>query len=236
VSIDRVFEGELRAKFSFDEGVASVFDDMLLRSIPFYKETQEVIISVLKKRVESGEKIIDLGCSTGNILFEIEEKIGKKMTLIGIDNSKYMIEQANRKKGALGSEAEFIEGDFNEVEFCDAKVILASYTLQFIRPLYRKEAVLRIYDSLKDDGVFIFSEKLISKESIFDKEMIDIYYDFKKSKGYSTTEIAKKREALENVLVPYSEEENKEMIKSVGFRHCETIFRWLNFATFVAFK
>jgi hypothetical protein len=46
----------------------------------------------------------------------------------------------------------------------------------------------------------------------------------------------KKREALENVLIPYTEEENKKMILDAGFTHCETIFKWVNFATFIAIK
>jgi len=45
-----------------------------------------------------------------------------------------------------------------------------------------------------------------------------------------------KREALENVLVPYSEEENITMAKNAGFKHCEVLFRWANFATFIAIK
>jgi tRNA (cmo5U34)-methyltransferase len=41
---------------------------------------------------------------------------------------------------------------------------------------------------------------------------------------------------LENVLIPYTEEENKKMILDAGFSHCETIFKWVNFATFIAIK
>jgi tRNA (cmo5U34)-methyltransferase len=45
-----------------------------------------------------------------------------------------------------------------------------------------------------------------------------------------------KREALENVLVPYSEEENILMAKNAGFSHCEVLLRWANFCTFIAIK
>ena len=48
--------------------------------------------------------------------------------------------------------------------------------------------------------------------------------NFKKTKGYSEFEITQKREALENVLVPYSEEENKKMMTDTGFIYCETLF------------
>ncbi len=36
--IDKVFEKSITKQFEFDEEVASVFDDMLDRSVPFYKE------------------------------------------------------------------------------------------------------------------------------------------------------------------------------------------------------
>ena len=43
-----------------------------------------------------------------------------------------------------------------------------------------------------------------------------------------------RREALENVLIPYTQDENVEMLKNAGFKHIEIIFRWCNFATFLA--
>ncbi|EMF2926789.1 carboxy-S-adenosyl-L-methionine synthase CmoA, partial [Campylobacter coli] len=54
--------------------------------------------------------------------------------------------------------------------------------------------------------------------------------------GYSKIEIAAKREALENVLIPYSEKENLDMLKNAGFEKIESVFKWVNFETFIAFK
>ena len=66
--------------------------------------------------------------------------------------------------------------------------------------------------------------------------MIDIYYAYKKAHGYSEYEIAQKREALENVLIPFTIEENIRMCRDAGFRNISTIFQWANFVTFVAKK
>lgn len=49
-------------------------------------------------------------------------------------------------------------------------------------------------------------------------------------------EIVKKREALENVLIPYRLEENVELLKNAGFRHVEIFFRWYNFCGMIAVK
>ena len=67
-----------------------------------------------------------------------------------------------------------------------------------------------------------------------DKEIIDIYYEYKKAQGYSEYEIAQKREALENVLIPFTIEENIKMCKDAGFKQVDTIFQWANFVTFMA--
>jgi len=70
----------------------------------------------------------------------------------------------------------------------------------------------------------------------FTKNMIEIYEKYKLEQGYSRYEIAQKREALENVLIPYTEQENMALAKQAGFKDIQCVFKWGNFATFVAFK
>ncbi len=233
---DKIFGKPIKKQFEFDEEVASVFDDMINRSVPFYKDVLELVSMLAVKNVEENGLIYDLGCSTGSTLIEIFAKSDKKLKLIGLDSSKAMIERAKRKAKAYNATIEFIEGDILEFNFKKAELFISNYTLQFIRPLKRDKLVKKIYNSLKEEGIFIFSEKVISEDKTLNKQLIDIYFDFKKRQGYSDFEIMQKREALENVLVPYSVKENEEMIKNAGFKYCETIFRWANFVTFFARK
>ncbi len=51
--------------------------------------------------------------------------------------------------------------------------------------------------------------------------MGNTFLAFKERQGYSKMEIAQKREALENVLVPYRLEENRELLLSGGFSQCD---------------
>ncbi len=233
---DRVFSKELDKKFEFDEAVASVFDDMLNRSVPFYSEVQELIIVFLKLYAKSGDKVLDLGSSTGKFLINLNSQI-KDLELIGIDNSKPMLKQANIKVKAYGVEnISFEYADMLEYSIKEFNCIVANYTLQFIRPLNRPKLTKRVFDGLIDGGVFIFSEKIVFEDKKTDKDIIDIYYKYKKSQGYSETEIVKKREALENVLIPFTINENITMCKEAGFKSVETLFQWGNFVTFIAKK
>ena len=54
--------------------------------------------------------------------------------------------------------------------------------------------------------------------------------------GYSDKEIKQKREALENVLIPYRIDENLELLKRCDFSSSDIFFKWYNFAGFVAVK
>ena len=94
----------------------------------------------------------------------------------------------------------------------------------------------KICENLSDNGILIFSEKLVYSDKTLSKEIIEIYEDYKENQGYSKYEIAEKRKALENVLIPYTEDENKTLALNSGFKSVETIFKWANFAVFLARK
>ena len=233
---DKVFTKPIKKQFEFDAEVAAVFDDMLQRSVPFYKESQKITEFFALKKLQDGGVMYDLGWGGASLLLNIHRKLESNASLIGLDNSEAMLEQARKKCEAYGAKIEVENADILEYEYKDADVFVSNYTLQFIRPLVREELVKKISTSLKKEGVFIFSEKVISHHSKLNKDLIECYYDFKKEQGYSEYEIMQKREALENVLVPYSEEENIKMALNNGFYHCEVVFRWANFATFIAIK
>lgn len=232
---DIIFKEPIKKQFEFDKSVATVFDDMINRSVPFYKVAQDLAIDFLSLRLEKNAKIVDLGCSTGEFLLSLFAKRAD-LELLGVDNSVAMLEIAQSKAKAYGSKARFINGDilhFNESGF-DAAIL--NYTLQFIRPIKRENFLKNIYKSMKKGSILVLSEKLIYEDVVLNKQMIELYLNYKELQGYSRFEIAQKREALENVLIPYSESENRNLMLSVGFSTFETLFKWGNFATFIAIK
>ncbi len=233
---DKVFTKPIAKKFEFDEAVASVFDDMLSRSVPFYDEVRKLVIALILAEQKEGMKVLDLGSSTAKFLLDLHAKKSVPMQLKGLDNSSAMIERAKQKCQAFGAEISLELADMLTYDYNDEDVIVANYTLQFIRPMQRIELIKRLYEGLNEEGIFIFSEKVVFEDKKLDKQMIDIYYEYKKRQGYSEYEIAQKREALENVLIPFTIEENIRMCKDAGFTRVDTIFQWANFVTFVAKK
>jgi tRNA (cmo5U34)-methyltransferase len=158
---------------------------------------------------------------------------------VGFDNSAEMLAKARTKLAAAKFQRPVTlqEADLNVgVETPDASVVMMVLTLQFIRPLYRERIVQSIYKGLADNGCLIVVEKVLGEDSTFNRLFIKHYYEMKTRNGYSEMEISQKREALENVLVPYRFEENKELFRMAGFRHVDVFFKWYNFCGMIAMK
>lgn len=231
---DKVFT---RAKkFEFDSEVASVFDDMLHRSVPFYDASMALVSDLILLNAKANDIILDIGCSTGNTLRYIAQKSKNKLNLIGIDSSKPMIQRASAKANAYGIECEFIHIDALEYTIPAIDFVISSYTMQFIPMPDRQKLLSHISKALAPNGFFIMSEKIIYDDKTLNKNIVDIYYEFKQKNGYSDIEIANKKEALENVLIPLTIKENIQMLKSSGFDMVDTVFQWGNFVIFLCKK
>ena len=237
---DEVFrQAEPAADFSFGEKVASVFDDMLDRSVPFYQEMQRMIAEMAVDFAVPGTNIYDLGCATGTTLINLDATAPPGVRFVGVDNSEEMLKRCRVKleERKLRHEYELVCADLNQgVQIQNASMVLMVLTLQFVRPLYRDTLVKSTRDGLKENGCLILVEKVLGEDSVFNRLFIKYYYDLKKRHGYSEMEIANKREALENVLVPYKLLENREMLLRAGFRYCDVFFKWYNFCGMIALK
>ena len=229
--------------FSFNSEVTAVFDDMLDRSVPFYGEIQRMVAELAVDFAEDGTHVYDLGCSTCNSFLHMDRMMPpdkcRGVHFVGVDSSQEMLDKARGKLAAAKFARPFSlqVGDLNAgVRVENASVVMMVLTLQFVRPLYRERLVRSVLQGMNDNGCLILVEKVLGEHSTFNRLFIQHYYEMKARNGYSGLEIAQKREALENVLVPYRLEENKELLLSAGFRSTDVFFKWYNFCGLIALK
>lgn len=225
--------------FNFGEKTAAVFDDMLIRSVPFYAEVQRMIGEIAADFAVEGTAVYDLGCSTCTTFVALDKLIKQGVRFVGIDSSPEMLKRAQEKLTQHGftREYELRCGDLNQpLQIEDASVAIMNLTLQFVRPLYRHKLIRNIADGMRKDGCLLLVEKVLSTDSMLNRFFIKYYYAFKQRNGYTDLEIAQKREALENVLIPYRVEENRELLLVNGFSQCELFFKWYNFCGLIAVK
>ncbi len=238
---DEVFKVEIEQAddFKFSANVARVFDDMVSRSVPFYEEIQRMMAELAAAHSVEGSFVYDLGCATGATLVCMDTTVAKDIKFIGVDDAQEMLDKCKSKLSEIGFARpyELICADLNnKFKLHNASVVVLCLTLQFVRPVFREQLIKNIYDGLNSGGVLILVEKILAEESNFNRDFIDYYYDYKRRNHYSDMEISQKREALENVLVPYKLSENISLLRDKGFAHCEVFFKWYNFAGVIAVK
>ena len=111
-----------------------------------------------------------------------------------------------------------------------------NYTLQFLSVPQRQKLLQSIYQVLIHGGLLFLSEKIRSECPQFQETITHHYEAFKAKNGYAQNEIERKKEALENVLIPLREAEQLKMLKESGFQYIESLIKLHNFVSFVALK
>ena len=235
---DRLFEDpDMNHPFRFDERVAEVFDDMLGRSIPGYRDVIRITGELLNAFLEPDDRVLDLGCSTGTTLLFLAERLAHlSPRLTGVDDSEAMINRARSKTSAYNrKETCFQCADIRSYSIPDGTgAVLLQYTLQFLAPEDRLPLMARVRKGLRPGGILILSEKIRFDDPEVDTRFAETYHRFKEAHGYSKLEIARKRDALENVLIPWTAGQNEQLLRDAGFRTVDSFFQWFNFRSWVA--
>ena len=226
--------------FRFDKRVTRVFADMIRRSVPGYASVIAMTGVLAAETIHPHSRVYDLGCSLGTSLMSIYNRIETPCELIGIDSSNAMISACRKNLENLPQKSQIdIQlacADITETEISNASLVVMHYTLQFIDPHKRLDLLRTIYSGLNPGGILILSEKLSFSDPKMDAALTRLYYDFKKHNGYSELEISQKRQALENVLIPETEQTHLNRLRDAGFENAMSWFQCLNFHSFVAYK
>jgi len=238
---DQIFKPKLEksSDFKFDTAVVDVFDDMVVRSVPMYLEFQRMITEIASDYAKPDTSLYDLGCSTGTTLLSLNTVLDISIRFVGVDESLEMLESCRKNlidKGVT-RQFEMVPADLNKkIDITNASVVILCLTLQFVRPINRLRLIKSIHEQLNPNGCIIIIEKVLGENAEFNRKFIKYYYDMKRRNNYDEMEISQKREALENVLIPYKLTENIQMITEAGFHSSEIFFKWYNFAGFIALK
>lgn len=223
--------------FTFNESVATVFPDMINRSVPGYATVIAMTGVLAAQHARAGSHIYDLGCSWGaSLLSAAREPACDNCELVGIDNSQAMLDQAQRHLASVpeGGRISLRHADIVDVELENASVVIMNYTLQFIPVVERASLLARIRQAMTPGDVLILSEKLVLEDQQLNEYLIRLHHDFKRQQGYSDLEIAQKRQALEDVLVPETRQAHITRLHEAGFERSDVWFQCLNFASMIA--
>ncbi|MDP8161598.1 carboxy-S-adenosyl-L-methionine synthase CmoA [Pasteurella skyensis] len=241
MSKDTLFSAPINklGDFTFDESVAEVFPDMIQRSVPGYSNIITAIGMLAERFVTANSRVYDLGCSRGAGILSIRRNLKHDdVKIIGVDNSKAMVERCRSHLSAFHSDiaVDILCDDIRDVEIENASMVVLNFTLQFLPPDERLALLTKIYKGLNPNGVLVLSEKFSFDNDEINTLLVDLHHRFKGANGYSELEISQKRTALENVMRTDSIQTHKLRLQEAGFKHSELWFQCFNFGSMVAIK
>ena len=225
--------------FRFNAAVAEVFPDMLRRSIPGYAASIEAIGSLAARYVTANSNCYDLGCSLGAATLAMRRNIKVPGCEIhALDTAAAMVRRCREIVARDGSATPVFvsERDVRDVVIENASMVVMNYTLQFLPTADRKDLIRRIYDGMVEGGVFVLSEKVADADPAIESLLVDLHHEFKRANAYSELEIARKRTALENVLIPETAATHLDRLLEAGFEQRGVWLKHYNFLSIVAIR
>lgn len=225
--------------FRFDEQVVRVFPDMIARSVPGYELIVPMIGMLARRYAQDDSRLYDLGCSLGAASMAIIGAVrAKGVEIIAVDNSSAMVERCQRNLNEMKPSipVEVRLQNILDTEIQNASVVVLNFTLQFLDRGQRQALIDRIADGMCEGGVLIISEKICFDDESEQAEQTHWHHDFKRTQGYSDLEIAQKRDALEDVLRPETEETHFKRLQKAGLSNPRRWFQCFSFVSYIAFK
>ncbi len=238
---DRVYaeQNDMLVDFVFDEKVAHVFPDMIRRSVPGYDVVIPMLGLFAERYAKTNTNIYDLGCSLGAATLSMRRRITQDgCRIIAVDNSESMTEQCrvHIENDESPTQVEVMCEDILNVSIKNASMVVINFTLQFIKPGLREKLLQTIYTGLIQGGILLIADKIVFEDKNESDFQTDMHTQFKRANGYSELEIAQKRTALENILIPDSIKQHQQRLSAVGFRNINIWFQCFNFAGICAIK
>jgi tRNA (cmo5U34)-methyltransferase len=225
---DNLFAKQMGA-FEFNQAVTDVFDDMIHRSVPFYRS----ILQQIAQLVGPKATIYDLGCSTGGLVPFLNKQY-LDFDYIGVDKSPSMIQNAQQH---ASNNIQFVEADLIDgIVFREPTTIICNLVLQFIHPSQRQSLIQEYMAALPMGGKLIIVEKVRQKNEVLQRIYKESYHELKRSNGYSQAEIDHKDHSLEGILISETSEFYWNALADAGASTVDSFFKWYNFEGMVGIK
>lgn len=204
--------------FAFD--TIKDFDNHIAQSIPNYDLLAEAIISIAPYFLSDNTAVVDLGCSTGNIM----ERINHAGTKYGYDISRNLLPESHDN---CVYALEDIASDYFQMPE-RSSLVLSIFTMQFLPRSQRSQLMRKIHNSLIQGGAFIWAEKVHAESSFWEHTLTSSHYDFK-HKAFTSKEILDKERDLRGMMRLQTSEQNFLMARKAGFEDGTLLWKFFNF-------
>ena len=173
----------------------SNFDAHIENSVPLYRHSHDLICAFAEFFLSDGELCYDLGCATGRLSARLAA-CHQQVAIKAIDIEPRMIARAAATHCRELANVELLTADITQFEFVPADLMVACYTLQFIKPRLRAALLHKIYGNLHHGGALLLFEKVIAEDAVLQEMTALIHTNFKLARGCQPEQVIAKANSL----------------------------------------
>lgn len=215
--------------------VARHFDRHIENSVPLYRHSHDLLCAFAEFFLTPNAICYDLGCATGRLSARLAAR-HHNVVIKAIDIEPCMIARAAATHCRSLPAVELITADITQLAFSPADLVIACYTLQFIKPRLRVALIRRIFNALHAGAALLLFEKVLADDAALQEMTALIHTNFKLARGCSPEQVLAKANGLRGVQQPFTAGANREMLTAAGFSHVHTIMKYLCFEGYLAIK
>ncbi|MCM1330362.1 MAG: class I SAM-dependent methyltransferase [Ruminococcus sp.] len=200
------------------------YDRKIKQTLPYYDEFYEQVTELVKIFNFNKIRWLDIGCGTGKMgntafeNFEMEK-------FVFCDCSDEMIKIARER--FQNHNAEFLVCDVQNLAFVDEFNIITSIQVNhYLQINERKTALQKIYNALKNDGLFISFENFAPYTDLGKSVYLEKWKRYQIKQGKSLEECENHIKRYGTDYFPISLPENIELMRNCGFKYVEIL--WLS--------
>jgi tRNA (cmo5U34)-methyltransferase len=182
--------------------------------------------------------VYELGCATGTVLPALHRSLAGGVQFIAADDSEEVLTHCREKLAPVSRErhVEYVRADLNGgIALRNASVVLMVLSLGAIRPFSRAPLMADIHRGLNDAGCLLLVEWMSDRDSLFNNLFASHCVERRRRSGFNAR-LAEQHVCVDDLLVPYSLAENRELLNRVGFRSVEVFFKWYGMCGMIAVK